>query len=1010
MPEPVKNISEIGADSPTTNDLLGFRRFAEPIAERIANATATGTPLTIGVYGEWGSGKTSFLKMIDESLRKQDIHPIWFNAWKYDQEDNLWSALIQTILDQARVNGSWYRRIWTKLKIWRNTLNLRAGSWEIAKGLLSVGLRILFVALGLLIIFGWTSSEISAFLNQVFARWFSTNPVTLTFLQTSVIKAIVAVTAFFVTQPDKWLALFDAKLGIDFSKLKRSKSYRAHIAFLDEFSEEFKRIIKLAGNGKPLVIIIDDLDRCLPKKAIQVLEAIKLFLDVEGCIFLLAVDRDVVEKAIAAKYKDLLAVTKDGQSRPERLFTLLGENYFEKIVQLPFALPPISDRQFKEFVASVYPDEHIRQCSNIFFEGLPRNPRKVKRLLQTFLLLRSFAREGVKNGTMRPSLIAKLVIIQSQFRSVYEDLARFHTLLAELEKLHQSQIAPLTPDDPLAAIDDPILREKAKATTAEFPLLQRVLLQKVDENDTFVGVDIEPYLSLTESTAAVVETKTVGEGSAQDTTAALGQYLSQVASVSQSLSVQSIDASIVPSARPNIESLFIPTPLQSMGPDGRRVETFAFLRMHPRSVILGAPGSGKTTLLSYVATVLARSLMQNDTSLMANRFGISETLLPILIPLREYGRYIQENPSRMSATPAGFLEFLDDYFKRWNIGLPPEFFANYFERGTCILLLDGLDEIMSSERQFAVQAITSLGRRYPTTRIVVTSRPAAYSLGLGEDFAHYVIGGLDDSAITEFVEKWSPVLAGDSKRAESKSASLLAAVFGSDHLRDLASNPLLLTTMVVLNSRRGQLPARRADFYEQALDMLLSRWDATKGVEPTDLSLPEVKSLLGALAFAAQDAALMMLDESFVVSTFKPVLAKKGLSQREAQHLSFSLLTIVEERTGVLVEVGPRTYQFAHLTFQEYLASIALTESRDYVDAVMKRYSQVAWQESIVFSVARVARASRRPAEDAIRALLETQSPEGVLLAGRCLSEIMPLENTELEKRTMRSLASLESK
>jgi hypothetical protein len=384
MPESAKGISEIGADSLTTNDLLGFKRFAEPIAWRIANATAKGTPLTIGVYGERGSGKTSFLKMTDELLGKQDIHPIWFNAWKYDQEDNLWSALIQTILDQARVSGKWYRRIWVKLKIWRDTFDLRSGSWEIVKGLSSIGLRVVIVGLGLLILFGWSSSEISAFLNQVFSQWFSANPITLTFFQASVIKTVIGVIAFFTAKPDEWLKLFDAKLGIDFSKLKRSKSYRAYIAFLDEFSEEFKRIIKLTGNGKPLVVIIDDLDRCLPEKAIQVLEAIKLFLDVEGCIFLLAVDRDVVEKAITVKYKDLLAVAKDTQSKPDQLFTLLGENYFEKIVQLPIALPPISDKQFRDFVTNVYPDEHIRQCSGIFVEGLPRNPRKVKRLLQSF--------------------------------------------------------------------------------------------------------------------------------------------------------------------------------------------------------------------------------------------------------------------------------------------------------------------------------------------------------------------------------------------------------------------------------------------------------------------------------------------------------------------------------------------------------------------------------------------------------------------------------------------------
>lgn len=90
MHQSENGVSEIlGADTPTTNDLLGYKRFAEPLVRRIINATGISTPLTIGVYGEWGSGKTSFLKMIDEALRKQDIHPIWFNAWKYDQEDNL---------------------------------------------------------------------------------------------------------------------------------------------------------------------------------------------------------------------------------------------------------------------------------------------------------------------------------------------------------------------------------------------------------------------------------------------------------------------------------------------------------------------------------------------------------------------------------------------------------------------------------------------------------------------------------------------------------------------------------------------------------------------------------------------------------------------------------------------------------------------------------------------------------------------------------------------------------
>src|SRR5690242_202167 len=73
-------------------DYLNFRHFINPLASLIAERR---TPLTIGIHGEWGSGKTSFLGLLTERLQKAyAINPIWFNAWKYDKKDNLWAALI----------------------------------------------------------------------------------------------------------------------------------------------------------------------------------------------------------------------------------------------------------------------------------------------------------------------------------------------------------------------------------------------------------------------------------------------------------------------------------------------------------------------------------------------------------------------------------------------------------------------------------------------------------------------------------------------------------------------------------------------------------------------------------------------------------------------------------------------------------------------------------------------------------------------------------------------------
>jgi len=302
------------SDRATTVDLLGFKEFTEPIAKRISDLTDEDTPLSIGIFGEWGSGKTSFLKMIDKELsEKYKIYPIWFNAWKYDKEDNLWSALIQCIFDQTIVRGNWYRRAWIKLKIWKNSINLSSGSSEIIKKLTPVTIKILIFLSAVVIVFMWSPQEIETYLNQL--NFLHDEVITFSGIQINIIKGLISIVAIFAARPDLFLKLFDTNLYIDFSKMSKKPTYREHIAFLDKFSEEFKQIVELVvDKKKPLVVIVDDLDRCLPDKALQVLESIKVFLDIERCVFLLAVDREIVEKVICIRYKDLLDITALGQN------------------------------------------------------------------------------------------------------------------------------------------------------------------------------------------------------------------------------------------------------------------------------------------------------------------------------------------------------------------------------------------------------------------------------------------------------------------------------------------------------------------------------------------------------------------------------------------------------------------------------------------------------------------------------------------------------------------------
>lgn len=1020
MAQPTKGISEIfGADSPTTNDLLGYKRFTEPIVRRIINATGKSTPLTIGIYGEWGSGKTSFLKMIDEALQEQDIHPIWFNAWKYDQEENLWSALIQTILDQARIRGRWYRRIWVKLKIWRDNLDLRSGSWEITKWLVPLAIRIVVVGLILLIVFGWASSDIEVFLKQVGSQWFSSSPLILSFFQVNVVRALLGIIAGLTAlTPDELVKLFSPKLGLDFSKFKRSSSYRAHIAFLDEFSGEFKHIIKLVGGGKPLVVVIDDLDRCLPEKAIQVLEAIKLFLDVEGCVFLLAVDRDVVEKAIAVKYKDLLTMAKDMDSSPQRFFTLLGENYFEKIVQLPFSLPPISDKQFRAFVTKVHPDDDVQLCASIFTEGFPRNPRKVKRLLQTFLFLRDLdlVNDSDDKQMKIPSLIAKMVVIQNQFRRVYEEVINSPALLPELEKYFRRQANPSNSDSPPEIIADPVLREKVETYSAQYPNLRKLLLQQVRDDDTFVDVELAPYISLAEP---IVEAKVISENTQkEEITPSLGQYLRQIVSLTQSLNLRGLASSNVSANKLDIERIYVATSFTTEGEeeDIKRLTLENMKERQPltlegilqrsvRVAILGSAGTGKTTLLSYLANTFASAMLQRPTS-PQNVFGISDNLLPIFLPLREYGRYAEQNPNK-SASPVGFIEFLDDYFSQWNIGLSSGFFIQFLERGNCIVLLDGLDEVNPSVREFVTQSILSVTKRYPISRFIVTSRPAAY--GLGGDFAHYEIASFDESSIAQFIRNWSNLVIEDPTRASQNSESLLRAITTNPELRVLAQNPLFLTILVTLHTHKGQLPLSRTELYEDSIDILLERWDIVKGIKTSQYNLAETKDLLAALAFVVQDKGEgVSMDEFFVLSVFSNELTKKGYSKTDAMNQSAALLSNFKERSEVLIETRPHFYSFIHQSFQEYFASIALTQNTNFIDLVLQKYKDGAWDQTIIFAVARVSRASAKAAEEVILRLIETQTPESIILAGRCLIEVTGVKQ-ELHEKIVNALGKFSS-
>jgi formylglycine-generating enzyme required for sulfatase activity len=134
---------------------------------------------------------------------------------------------------------------------------------------------------------------------------------------------------------------------------------------------DFRKIDEQEG---ALVVFVDDLDRCLPEKTVQVLEAIKLFLDKHGCVFVLGADTRIVQEAVASHYKNT-GIT--GES---------AADYLEKIIQLRFELPPILTEQMGDYLqndpsAKHVVDDQVRQHWPALVTGADINPRRVKKVV-----------------------------------------------------------------------------------------------------------------------------------------------------------------------------------------------------------------------------------------------------------------------------------------------------------------------------------------------------------------------------------------------------------------------------------------------------------------------------------------------------------------------------------------------------------------------------------------------------------------------------------------------------
>jgi len=341
-------------DQPAERDTLGFRPYVEAVAHFLMQPQ-TEPPLTLSVEGEWGSGKSSFMLQVEKLLKAQGALTVQFNAWRHDKEDALWAAFALEFLREIR--GSWRTcRYWGgKVNLLRRRFNWDDGYWDFLKAIGLYAIAGLFFFVALVHIFGkadsWASDLVSA-VNESHAsdKW--------EFLLEWIFIKGSAGAASLLLAAKTLVKMFGNPLEVNLKKHVESPDYDKRIAFVEQFHEDFRKIVEAYAGGKKVFVFIDDVDRCDVPKAADLMQALNLLISNDPrLIFIIGMDREKVAAGIAVKHEKLLpylASSTDPAQGIDRTRALeYGYAFIEKFVQVPFLVPQPRDADLDAFLANV---------------------------------------------------------------------------------------------------------------------------------------------------------------------------------------------------------------------------------------------------------------------------------------------------------------------------------------------------------------------------------------------------------------------------------------------------------------------------------------------------------------------------------------------------------------------------------------------------------------------------------------------------------------------------------
>jgi predicted KAP-like P-loop ATPase len=290
-------------DSETDQDFLNFTELADQIATLATNRDLL--PVSVGVFGTWGTGKSTVLSLVEKKLKSATPATIVikFDAWLYQGFDDAKAALMEVVAERLLQETEQNKDLFDKAKEFAGRVNY-------------------FRALGMAADFG-------------IGMAFGVPPGLLT-KAGSAIGSLIAGKGD--TEDAEALKAGSQGAAETWSKLIGPKKERTPPKEIAAFRQEFGDIIK--GLNRPLVLFIDNLDRCLPDVAIGTLEAIRLFLFIEGTAFVIAADEDMIRHSVSKHFGDI-------NSRHVH-------DYLDKVIQVPMRVPQVSAEDVRAYMYSLF--------------------------------------------------------------------------------------------------------------------------------------------------------------------------------------------------------------------------------------------------------------------------------------------------------------------------------------------------------------------------------------------------------------------------------------------------------------------------------------------------------------------------------------------------------------------------------------------------------------------------------------------------------------------------------